>query len=73
MPPLSVIDVKVIVTLPLTVLAKWRSPSLTEFPHKLPESDDKEVTYHPGINDDDDSDYDQEGSDAESNYIQLAP
>jgi len=39
---------------------------------QAPESVDKEVTYHPGINEDD-SDYDQEGADVESNYIQLAP
>ena len=42
-------------------------------PTQTPESDDEEVTYHPDINKDDDSDYDQEGSDAECNYIQLAP
>jgi len=37
------------------------------------EFDDEEVTYHPDINEDDDSDYDQEGLDAECNYIQLTP
>ena len=41
-------------------------------PTQAPESDDEEVTYHPDINEDD-FDYDQEGSDAECNYIQLAP
>jgi len=42
-------------------------------PTQALESDDKEVTYHPDINEDDDSDYDQEGSDAECNFIQLTP
>ena len=42
-------------------------------PTEAPESDDEEVTYHPNINEDDDSDYDQEGSDAECNYIQVTP
>jgi len=32
-----------------------------------------EVIYHPDIDEDDDSDYDQEGSDVKCNYIQLAP
>jgi len=41
-------------------------------PTQAPESNDEEVTYHPDINEDNDSDYDQEGSDAEYNYIQLA-
>jgi len=42
-------------------------------PTQAPESDDGEVTYHPDINENDDSDYDQKDSDAECNYIQLAP
>jgi len=42
-------------------------------PTQAPESDNEEVTYHPDISEDDDSDYDQEGSDTECNYIQLAP
>ena len=42
-------------------------------PTQTPESDDEEVTYYPDINEDDDSDYDQEGLDAECNYIQLTP
>jgi len=33
---LNVIDVKVTVTSPLTVIAKYRSLSLTELPNKLP-------------------------------------
>jgi len=41
-------------------------------PTQAPKSDDEEVTYQLDINEDDDSDYDQEGSDAECNYIQLA-
>ena len=40
-------------------------------PTQAPESADEEVTYHPEINEDDDSDYDQESSDAECNYIHL--
>ena len=40
-------------------------------PTQAPESDDEKVTYHPDINKDDDSGYDQEGSDAECNYIQF--
>ena len=44
---------------------------VNEVPTQAPESDDEEVTYHLDINEDD-SDYDQEGSDAEYNYIQLA-
>jgi len=46
---------------------------VNEVPTQAPESDDEEVTYHPNINEDDDFDYDQEGSDAECNYIKLAP
>ena len=42
-------------------------------PTQALESDDEEVTYYLDINEDDDFDYDQEGSDAECNYIQLAP
>ena len=42
-------------------------------PIQAPESDEEEVTYHSTINEDDDSDYDQEDSDAECNYIQLTP
>jgi len=42
-------------------------------PTQASKSDDEEVTYHPEINEDDDSDYDQEGSDVEYNYIQLTP
>jgi len=42
-------------------------------PTQAPESDDEEITYHPDISEDDASDYDQEGSDAECKYIQLAP
>jgi len=38
---------------------------------QAPEFDDVEVTYHPDIDEDDDSDYDPEGFDAECNYIQL--
>jgi len=37
-------------------------------PIQASESDDDEVTYHLDINEDDDSDYDQEGSYAECNY-----
>ena len=40
---------------------------------QAPEFDDVEVAYHPDIDEDDDSDYDPEGSDAECNYIQLTP
>jgi len=40
---------------------------------EAPESNDEEVTYHLDINENDDFDYDQDGSDAECNYIQLAP
>jgi len=36
-------------------------------PTQAPESDDEEVIYHPDINEDDDSDYDYEGFDAEYN------
>ena len=36
------------------------------------EFDDEELTYHPDINEDDASNYDQEGSNVECNYIQLA-
>ena len=42
-------------------------------PTQALESDDEEVTYHPDISEDGNFDYDQEGSDAECNYIQLAP
>jgi len=42
-------------------------------PTQAPESDDEEVTCYPDIDEDENSDYDQEGSDAACNYIQLAP
>jgi len=37
------------------------------------ESDDEKVTYHPDIDEDGDSNYDQEVFDAKYNYIQLTP
>jgi len=46
---------------------------INEVPTQTPESDDEEVTYHPDISKNDDSDLDQEGSDVECNYIQPAP
>ena len=46
---------------------------IKEVPTQAFESDDEVLTNHPDINEDDDSGYDQEGSDAECNYIQLAP
>ena len=42
-------------------------------PIQAHEFDDEKVTYHPDIDEDDDFDYDQEGSNVECNYIQLAP
>jgi len=42
-------------------------------PIPAPESNDEEVTYHPDIDEDDDSDYNQEGYDVECNCIQLVP
>ena len=33
----------------------------------------KVLTYHPDISEDDDFDYDQEGSDVECNYIKVTP
>ena len=69
---LSVIDVKVVVTSQLSVAVKLRSPSLMEFPQKLPTLDSEEFAYQPDPDEDDDSNYDQEGYNVECNYIRLA-
>jgi len=53
--------------------SKMKITFVNKVPTQALESDDEKVTYHPDINEDDDSYYDQEDSAAECNYIQLAP
>jgi len=53
--------------------SKMKITFVNRVPSEAPEFDAEEVTYHTDINEDYDSYYVQEGSDAECNYIQLTP
>jgi len=53
--------------------SKMKITFINKVPTQAPEPDYEKVTYHLDIEEDNDSDYDQEGSDIECNYIQLAP
>ena len=70
-PPPSVIDVKVMVTLQLSVVVKLRS--LYGVPTEAPESDSKEFVYQQDPYKDGDSDYDQEGFSVKCKCTRLAP